>query len=171
MESVQRIMVRAEVFRQGRRTDCSLEHSAQRCAVDDAGVQAKPDDASGKLVHHHQYPMSSQRSGLTSEQVAAPQAVLRVAKKGEPGGTTPVRFRPVVNAQNTANRVLVNFNPESQSDLLSDARTAPTRIPAFHLHHGIDEFFGRALGAGTTSARRRKQQPILSLDQHAVEMQ
>jgi len=49
-----------------------------------------------------------------------------------------------VNAQNTANHVLVNFNPESQSDLLSDARTAPTRIPAFRLHHGIDEFFGRA---------------------------
>src|SRR5258706_14256521 len=65
----------------------SRYHPAQRCAVDDAGVQAKPDDASGKLVHHHQYPMSSQRSGLTSEQVAAPQAVLRVAKKGEPGGT------------------------------------------------------------------------------------
>ena len=113
--------------------------------------------------------MSFQRYGLTSKQVAAPQAVLRVAKKGEPGGTTPVRFRPVVNAQNTANHVLVNFNPESQSDLLSDARTAPRRIPAFHLHHGIDEFFGRALGAGTTPARRRKQQPILSLDQHAVD--
>ena len=115
MESVQRIMVRAEVFRQGRRTDRSLEHSAQRCAVDDVGVQAKPDDTSGKLVHHHQYPMSSQRSGLTSEQVAAPQAVLRVAKKGEPGGTTPVRFRPVVNAQNTANHVLSISIPKARA--------------------------------------------------------
>jgi hypothetical protein len=94
-----------------------------------------------------------------------------VAKKSEPGGTTAVRFRTVVNAQNTANHVLVNFNPESQSDLLSNARTAPTRIPTFHLHHGIDEFFGRALGAGRRPARRRKQQPILSLDQHVVEMQ
>src|SRR5258706_15857364 len=148
----------------------SRYHPAQRCAVDDAGVQAKPDDASGKLVHHYQYPMSSQRSGLTSEQVAAPQAVLRVAKKSEPGGTTPVRFRTVVNAQNTANHVLVNFNPESQNDLLSDARTAPTRIPSFHLHHGIDEFFGRARGAGTTPAGWRKKQPKPLAVQHPAGM-
>jgi hypothetical protein len=53
MESVQRIMVRAEVFWQSRPADCSLEHPAQRHSIDDAIVDAKANDAPGELVHHH----------------------------------------------------------------------------------------------------------------------
>src|ERR1017187_5404616 len=67
MESIQRIMIRAKAFRRVVPGGRSLEHATQRDAVDDAGVSAETNDAPGKLVHHHQYPMSSQRSGLTSE--------------------------------------------------------------------------------------------------------
>ena len=86
MESIQRIMIRVKAFRRVVPGDRSSEHATQRDAIDDAGVNAETNDAPGKLVHHNQYPMSSQRSGLTSEQVATPQAVFGVAEKGEPGG-------------------------------------------------------------------------------------
>src|SRR5262245_24843507 len=46
MESIQRIMIRAEVFRQSRPADGSLEHPAQRHSIHDSGVEAKPNEAS-----------------------------------------------------------------------------------------------------------------------------
>jgi hypothetical protein len=52
VESVQRIMIRAEVFRQYRSADRSLEHPAQSHSIDDARVSPEPDDAARKLVHH-----------------------------------------------------------------------------------------------------------------------
>ena len=53
MESVQRIMVRAEVFWESRAADCSLEHPAQRHSIDDASVAAKANNPPGELVYHH----------------------------------------------------------------------------------------------------------------------
>ena len=115
-------------------------------------MNAKPDEATRRLVHHDENPMGSTGCRFASEQVAAPQAVLRVAKKGEPGGTTPVRFRTVVNAQNTANHVLVNFNPESQNDLLSDARTAQRGFRRFNSTTASMSSLAGPLGPG----RRRR---------------
>ena len=79
MESIQRIMIRAKAFRRVMPGDRSLEHATQRDAVDEAGVNAETNDATGKLVHHHQHPMRSQSGRFTSEQVAAPQAVPQLA--------------------------------------------------------------------------------------------
>src|SRR5580700_10837879 len=76
--------------------------------------------------------MCSLRCGFASEQIAAPQTVLHVAEKCEPGGTSRIRFRPVTNAQDTANNILVDFNAESQSNLLGNSRAAPTGITPFH---------------------------------------
>ena len=53
--------------------------------------------------------------------------VLGVAEKREPGRTSRIRFRPVMNAQDTANHILVDLNAESQRDLLGNSRTAPVR--------------------------------------------
>ena len=156
MEPVPRIMIRAEVSGQGSPAQCSREHPAQRYGVDDAGVDAKAKDAASELIHHDQHPMSSQRCRLASEQVATPQAVFGVAQESEPGRPA-VGFWPVVHAQDTANDILVNFNSESQCDLLRDPRTAPTRIPPFHLHNRVNQLLrGPPSGRGDTSALAKR---------------
>src|SRR4029450_5731589 len=49
VESIQRIMVRAEVLWQAVPTNRSTNHPAQRHSINDAAVNAKPDDAPRKL--------------------------------------------------------------------------------------------------------------------------
>ncbi len=171
MESVQRIMVRAEEFWESRPADCSLEHPAQRHSTDDASVDAKTNDPSGELVHHHQNPIGSQGRGFAAKQIATLQAVFGVAVEGQPRWTSRIRCWQVMDAQDPANHVLVEFNPKSECDLLSDKRAAPARITSFHRQNGVDECFGRALGARTTPALGRKQRPILALPQPVVKTQ
>ena len=85
VESIQRIMIRTELFGQTLPANRSMEHAAQRHAVNDAAVDAKPNDATRKLVHHDENPMGPQSCGFASEQIAAPQTVLHVAEKREIG--------------------------------------------------------------------------------------
>ena len=82
-------------------------------SVNDAAVDAKPNDAPRKLIHYNQHPMGSQGCGFASEQIAAPQTVLRVAEKGEPGGTFRIRSGPVMNAQDTTDHILIDLDAES----------------------------------------------------------
>jgi hypothetical protein len=65
-----------------------------------------------------------------------------------------------MKAQHTADNILVDLDAESQRDLLSNAGTAPTRIPSFHRHDGVDEVFlgslrapGRSLCWGENNMR------------------
>ena len=125
VESIQRIMIRAEVFGQTLPANRSMKHPAQRHSIHDAAVDAKPDDASRKLVHHNENPMCSQGCRFALEQIAAPQTVLHVTEKGEPGRTSRIRFRPVMDAQDAANNILVDLDAESQRDLLGNAGAAP----------------------------------------------
>ena len=67
VESIERIMIRAEVFWQVVPANRSLEHAAQRHTINDAAVNAKPDDAAGKLVHDNENPMRSQRCRFAAE--------------------------------------------------------------------------------------------------------
>src|SRR6266478_9887304 len=120
-----------------------MEHPAQRYPIDDAAVDAKPNHATRTLVHHDENPMCSQCGGFASEQIATPQTILRVAEKGEPGWAS--RFRPVMNAQDTANNILIDLDGESQRDLLGNSGTAPVGITPFHFNHGVDEFFLRSI--------------------------
>jgi len=76
-----------------------------------------------------------------------------------------------VSAQKTANDILVDLDAESQGDLLSDAGTTPGGIATFHGNDGVDEVFPRPLRAGPTPVFGRKQHPVLSFPEHAVEMQ
>src|SRR5260370_19618883 len=57
VESIQRIMIRAEVFWQSVAANRSLKHPAQRHSIHDAAVDAKPDDATRKLIHHNENPV------------------------------------------------------------------------------------------------------------------
>ena len=140
-------MIRAEVFRQTLSANRSTEHPAQRHTVNDAAADGKAHDATRKLVHHEENPIGSRRSGFAAEQIAAPQTVLRVAEKGEPGLTLRVWVRLVVRTQDTANHVFINVDEESQRDLPGNAGTAPVGITSFHCHDEIDEFFFRSLRA------------------------
>jgi hypothetical protein len=44
-----------------------MEHPAQGHAINDASVHAKTNDATGKLVHHNQNPVGSQRGRFASK--------------------------------------------------------------------------------------------------------
>ena len=76
-----------------------------------------------------------------------------------------------MNAQDTANNILVNLDTESERELLSDAGTAPLGIAALHGNDGIDKLFLRPLRARPMPALGRKQHAVLSFPQHTVQMQ
>ena len=80
-------------------------------------------------------------------------------------------FRPAMNAQETANNVLVDLDAESQRDLLRDAGTTPVGITPFHCNDGIDEGFLRSLRPGPPPTLGRKQHAVLSFPQRTVQMQ
>src|SRR5579863_4778181 len=150
LEAIQRIMIRTEVFWQAMSANRSLKHPAQRYSVHAAAVNAKPDEPTRKLVHHNENPICSQCCRFASEQIAAPQTVFDVADKGKPGRTSRIRFRSVVNPQDTPNNILVDVDAESQRDLLSDAGTTPAGIMTFHRNDGVNDVFLRSLRAGLT---------------------
>ena len=54
VESIQRIMIRAEAFWQTVPANRSMEHPAQRHSINNAVVDAKPNEATRKLVHHNE---------------------------------------------------------------------------------------------------------------------
>ena len=94
-----------------------------------------------------------------------------MAQKRKPGRPSRAWFRPVVNAQDAANNILVDGDAESQRDLLSNAGTAPVGIAPFHCYDGVDEVFLRSLRARAPSALGRKQPAVFSFPQHTVQMQ
>jgi len=64
VEAIERIMIGAEVVGQASPANSALEHLAECDAIHDASMDAKPDQAPGKLVHHHQNPIASQGDNL-----------------------------------------------------------------------------------------------------------
>jgi hypothetical protein len=76
-----------------------------------------------------------------------------------------------MNAQHTADNVLIDLHTESQRDLLRHAGTTPAGITPFHGHNGLDEVFAGSLRARPTAVPGRKQHAVLSLAQRTVEMQ
>ena len=171
MEPIQRIVVGAEILRRCWPSNRSMEHPAQGRPINDAALNTKTNNATRELIHHDENPMGSQRRGFTSEQIAAPQTVLHVAEKREPGWTSRIRFWSVMNDQDTTNNILVDFDAESQSDLLGNSRAAPSGIAPFHFNDGVNEFLVWPFRTGLAAALWRKQQAILSLDEGMMEMQ
>ena len=78
-----------------------------------------------------------------------------------------------MNAQDTANNIFifVDFNAESQHDLLGDSGTNPVGIRPFQFDDCVDEFLIRSFRARPTFVLGRKQHEVLSFGQHSVEMQ
>src|ERR1700681_1362731 len=78
VESIQRIMIRAEIFGQIMPAERSTEHPAQCPSIHDAAVYSKPNNATRKLVHYDENPVCCQCRGFAAEQIAAPQTILHV---------------------------------------------------------------------------------------------
>jgi hypothetical protein len=76
-----------------------------------------------------------------------------------------------MNAQHTADNVLIDLHTKSQRDLLSNAAATPAGITPFHCHDCLDEVFVGSLRARPTTAPRRKQHAVLSLAEHTLETQ
>ena len=91
--------------------------------------------------------------------------------QGKPGRTSGAWFWPEMCSENPTDHVFVDVDAEGESDLLSNSLAAPSAIAPFHFNDRIDQFFGRAFGTRPTDSVRRKQQPVLLLDQHFVKMQ
>src|ERR1700720_2460238 len=72
MESIQGIVVGAEIVGRCLPSNRSLEHPAQSRPIHDAALNTKTNNATRELIHHHENPMCSQRCGFASEQIAAP---------------------------------------------------------------------------------------------------
>src|SRR5438093_9380783 len=89
----------------------------------------------------------------------------------EPGPTSRSGFRAKMCCQNAAYDVFVDVDTEGQRDLRGNSRTAPTGITPFHFNNGIDEFFGWSFRTRPKSVFGGEQHPVLSFDQHLVEMQ
>src|SRR4030095_10644274 len=89
----------------------------------------------------------------------------------KPGRTWGIGCRPVVNAQHTADNVLIDLHTESQRNLLRNAGTTPAGITPFRCHDGLDEVLVGSLRARPTAVPGRKQHAVLSLAQPTVEMQ
>ena len=56
--------------------------------------------------------MGVQQNGLTAKEIDAPEAVFRVPKEGQPGGTTIARDWAVVLGQDAPHEVLVDVHAE-----------------------------------------------------------
>jgi hypothetical protein len=94
-----------------------------------------------------------------------------MAQEGEPGRTIAIRRRSVMQRKNPTNYILIHRDAEGQGDLLGNARTSPCRITLLHIDNGANYIRVWTCWPRLGSALWRKQQPILSLYQSAMELQ
>ena len=69
-----------------------------------------------------------------------------MSNEGQPRGTTGAR--PIMTGENPSNYVFVDWDVESQGNLLSNSRTAPGGIALLCLDNGFNEFFVGSLWTG-----------------------
>ena len=149
----------------------AVEHPAECDTVDGSGMDAKPNNSAGILIHDNQNPVGSQRSRFPQAQIQTPEAIFHVANESQPGRATGVLSWPIVTGENPANNVFVDGDVESQGNLLSNPRTAPGWIALLHLNDGFDEFFAGPFWSGLTPVLGGEEQAILSVPQSPVEAQ
>ena len=75
-----------------------------------------------------------------------------------------------MHRKNPADDVLINSYTEGQDDLLGNARTSPTGITLLHFNNGTNQIRTWAFRSGFRSVFWRKQQPVFSINQRAMEI-
>src|SRR6185436_14189118 len=57
MESIQRVMIRTQIFRNRLSSNRSMEHAAKCPTIHDPAVNSESDNAPSVLIHDHQHPV------------------------------------------------------------------------------------------------------------------
>ena len=103
-------------------------------------LHTETDDSPCVLIHDDHDPVRLQYNRFAPEEIDAPQAVLRVAEKREPGGSAPLwMVGSVVACKNSADNVLVDVNPERTRYRMDDALAAKTRIALLEADDGCSK--------------------------------
>ncbi len=113
--------------------------------------------------------MAAQEYRFAAKQIDAPQAVLHMPDKAQPGRTIGSRFGSIVFRQHPADDVFVDIDAESVRNLLCDAGTANAGVAAFELDDRLDEFLRRSLRAGAPMTSRREEPPIFAFLERRME--
>ena len=113
--------------------DDLAEHSANRGATGISALNAKANDPTCEHVHHHHDPMAAQEYRFAAKQIDAPQAVLYMPDKAQPGWTIGSCFGSIVFREHAADDVFVDIDAKGTRNLLCDAGTANTGIAALEL--------------------------------------
>src|SRR6266550_4628237 len=115
-----------------------VEHPANRGATGISALNAKANDPACEHVHHHHDPVAAQEYRFAAKQIDAPQTVLHMPDKAQPGRTIGSRFGSIVFRQHPADNVFVDIDAESVRNLLCDAGTANTGVAAFELDDRVE---------------------------------
>ena len=138
LEREQWIVVRAQPPRDTLPDNRAIEYPAQRNPIDRAGLNPKPDDAPGELVHYHKDPMGLEPDRFATKQIDTPQAVACVTDQGQPGRPTVAGIGPKVLGEHAAHDILIDLDAEHPRNQERDAGTAILGIPALGLDNGPD---------------------------------
>ena len=111
MESIPGIIVSGEIPRRCWTANRSIEHPAPDRAIHDGALNTKNNHATGELAHHDENAFATLRihGGTNRNSTSCPSC----GEEREPGWASRVRFRPVLNAQDMANNILVDSTPQA----------------------------------------------------------
>jgi hypothetical protein len=119
--------------------DDLIEHPANRGAAEISALNPKANDPTCEYVHHHHDPMAAQEDRFAAKQIDAPQAVLHMPDKAQPGRAIGSSPGSIVLREHAADDVLVDIDAKSPRNLLGDAGTASTGIAALERDDRVDE--------------------------------
>src|SRR5215470_611529 len=154
METKQWVVVGTQVPRKRLCGDDLVEHPANRRATGLSALNAKTDDPTCEHVHHHHDPMAAQEYRFAAKQIDAPQAVLHLADKAQPGRTICSCSGSIVLREHAADNVFVDIDAKGPRNLLCDARTANTGTASLELDDRVDEFLRWPFWAGPPTTTR-----------------
>src|SRR6266516_5282476 len=169
MEIEYRIVVGTQVPRKRLSGDYLGQHSTNRHATELSALNAKADDPACEHVHHHHDPVAAQQYRFAAEQINAPQAVLHMPDKAQPGRAIGSCLGSIVFREHPADDVFVDIDAEGVRNLLCDAGTANTGIAALELDDRVDQFLRWPFWSGTPMTSRREKPPIFAFLKRLVE--
>jgi hypothetical protein len=93
--------------------DRAVEHPADPDTVEIGDLDTEADDPTSVHDHHHHYPVAPEQNRLSTEEIDAPQAVLRPRHGGEPRRAITARRRSVMAYQNAPDYILLMSMPNA----------------------------------------------------------
>ena len=117
-------MVGTQVPRRRLPCDDLVEHPANRHATGISALNAKADDPACEHIHHHHDPVAAQEDRFAAKQIDAPQAVLHMPDKAQPGRAIGPCLGSIVCREHPADDVLVDIDAKDVRNLLCNAGAA-----------------------------------------------